>query len=105
MGGSTPPTEPTPPGPEDPVCPAKVTVTYPNPGGLGEHDKLALLVEGTGPHVLVLATERGLRLGPVAGVPQLQRLIECILKGVNYQASVETVSPGSITCVILRQSA
>ena len=100
MGGSSPP-----PPPETPqrLCPAKVTVTMPNPGQVGEGEKLALILEQAAKPILVLATEKGVRLGPVAGIPELGKLLECVRDGIPYAASVSQVSGGTLTCVIVRQ--
>jgi len=103
MGGTTPPDTTPPPGDPKPTCPPKVMVTMPNPGGLHEGDKLALLLEGASQPILALATLDGIRLGPVAGVPELKKLIECLKDQVLYAAYIETISPGLLTCVITRQ--
>ena len=103
MGGTTPPDAPSLPGDPKPTCPPKVTVTLPNPGGLNEGDKLALLLEGAAQPILVLATLGGTRLGPVAGLPGLKKLIECLKDQVPYAAHIEKITPGLLTCVIARQ--
>ena len=106
MGGSNPLPPPTPtPADPDSRCPLRVVVHLPNPGGLTVGQALQLLIEGVENPSLALATLNGVRLGAVAGVPDLQRLITCLLDNVPYAASVGNVGAGSVTCVLQRQGA
>jgi hypothetical protein len=103
MGGSSNNDKPITTGDPKPTCPLRVIVTMPNPGGLSTGDQLELLLEGTNQPVLVLATTKGVRVGPVAGVPELSKLIQCLKDQVPYTARVENLTPGLLTCVIARQ--
>jgi len=104
MGGTrTPDPTPAPTGDSKPTCPSHVTVTFPNPGGISKGEKLAMLLDGVDQPALFLMAATGIRLGPVAGVPALSQLIQCLKDQVPYEAHIDFVHPASLTCLIIRQ--
>lgn len=63
---------------------------------------MAVVLEpGPPPHATLVALT-GEKLGPVAGVAQLARFIECLREGVAYKAYVEKVTEAALTCTILQ---
>jgi hypothetical protein len=100
MGGSSTP-DYDPPG-DPPPCPARLTAVLPNPGGVAAGDKLAVVYEPGSPGRAVLVTATGVRLGVVAGVPQLDRFLRCLAEGVAYNASIDKCTDGALTCAIVQ---
>jgi hypothetical protein len=101
MGGSNP-NDHDPPTGDPPTCPQRLTAIFPNPGGLAQGEKLAVVFEPGPPGRAMLVTPTGVRLGPVAGVAQLGRFLECLREGVPYNAYVENLTDAAVTCTLLQ---
>lgn len=86
-------------------CPARVTGFFPDPGGLALGDDLSIILDGGAQPRVVLTTQAGVRLGSLAGVPDLQRLITCLQDGVAYTAKVDKIDAGAVVCVLKRVKA
>lgn len=86
-------------------CPARVTGFFPDPGGLATGDDLFIMLDGGAQPRVVLTTKAGVKLGSLAGVPDLQRLINCLQDGVEYTARVDKIDSGTVVCVLRRVSA
>ena len=107
MGGSNgpdPSNNDKDPGNRD-QCPARVTGFFPDPGGLVVGDDLSIILDGGAQPRVVLTTQAGVKLGSLAGVPDLQRLITCLQDGVGYTAKVDKVDSGAVVCVLKRVKA
>ncbi len=102
MGGSDPdpPTNPNPPPGDRLPCPLSVIAILPNPGGLAEGQPLAVVLDRGPPSRAMIHTTNGVRLGPVAGAPDLHRLLSCLQEGVAYNAHVERIDDAAVTCVL-----
>lgn len=105
MGGSTRPNDTVPPKGQEDTCPWRLTAVLPTVEGLTAGAPLSVLLEGIDQPRVALAAQSGARLGTLAGIPGLQRLIECLRDGVTYSASVDKVDGSAAFCVITRQPA
>jgi hypothetical protein len=86
-------------------CPARVTGFFPDPGGLVVGDDLSIILDGGAQPRVVLTTQTGVKLGSLAGVPDLQRLITCLQDGKAYTAKVDKIDSGAVVCVLKRVNA
>jgi len=104
MGGTNPTTSDPAPQRGDPApCPERITAILQDPGGLAPGQALAVALEIGPPLWVALSTIAGARLGYVAGVPNLKRLIECLQVGVVYAAHIDRIDAGALHCLLLRQ--
>ena len=103
MGGTkNGPSPPGPPGDPKPDCPARLLAILPDPGGLSPGETLEIVLEGAQHSSVALLTISGVRLGTLAGLPELQNLIRCLRDGVPYRAVAERVAAGAVHCLLAR---
>ena len=62
------------------------------------------MLEGAQQTSVALSTISGVRLGTLAGIPELQNLIRCLKDGVPYRAMAERIDAGAVHCLLLRTS-
>lgn len=87
-------------------CPYKITasVSAPAPGivaGTWLHVELDRSVVPS--RVLVFDPAARAVVGSIAGIPNLNVLIDCLTRGVEYRAYVDHVSGGRVDITIVRQ--
>lgn len=103
MGGSTRDKPTVVMDPRD-SCPWALTAILPSIEDMTEGMRLTVLLEGVTPERVRLATEAGVNLGTLAGIPNLQKLIECLKDGVIYSAVVDRIEGATAFCLIKRQA-
>jgi hypothetical protein len=101
MGGSS---DPPPPRPPEDRCPWRVEAVFPAIDGLVEGAPLVVLLKGVSTLHVSLATKSGVQVGILAGVPNLQQLIECLRDGVQYAAVITKADTSTVFCTITRQA-